>query len=454
MKELNAYRAILNALPTAIKEAEVNADKRDILSVSVIDGKIVDISASDQTTLYVRASGEKTGVVSTENLEENPEIVLKAALENSIYLQSEKIEPMNTVDFLSKQIQEEENQTHTSVDQITERLKLIEFKLKTAYSDFKRVAIDAREEIHTVGVVNSKGCDQTYSRKVAELKILASGNGGERDFFIIESISAQKFEEISVDEILNRLNQWQNTKVMDMECLAGSYKAVLSNTVMTNILITAWKLFSGQNYRSNSTVFANKLGHKIASDSVNIMDLPILKGSGYEFPFDCEGSEGIQTALVKNGVLTGLLNNLTTAAEIQQRSTGNAGRTPTLIKGIDITVTPKNFCLMPGENSLDELLHEMKEGIYIYESYDVFHSINVGSGDYAIPCNVIVVQDGKKIGKADGVTINGNIADLFRDIISIGKEMAYLPLEMQKTYLVASPAVLVASVAVSGSRGH
>lgn len=450
MKELSAYKEAMKQLPSDIREAEVNADKQDILSAQMCDGKITSLSLSDQTTLFVRVTGESTGFVSTEDLEEDAGEVMAAALENSRYLKAGKIERLHTPDSLTRQIQEEEVR-HTELDKVKESLLFVTEQLKSWFPDLTNIIVGAEERVHTAGVVNSNGCDQTYSRKVAELTISACEKGEEQNFFLLESASDIELDRIDIEWIRKKLNLWKANKIPDIECKAGSCKAVLDGSVLANMFITAWKLFSGQSYITNSTIYSGRIGSKIASDTVTLMDLPVIEGCGYEYPFDCEGSAGMEAVLVENGILRGLMHNLETSKALGVKSTGNAGRTSSLVKGTDITITPKNFCLKPGEKSLDELLAELGDGLYIYQSYDVYHSINSGSGDYTIPCNAILVKDGKRMGKIDGMTMNGNISEFFQGILSVGRELSYKPLDLHKSYMAAAPSVLVSSVTVSGS---
>lgn len=450
MKELNAYRKAMKQLPKGIREAEVNAEKQDILSAQMCDGKITSLSLSDQTTLFVRVTGQSTGFVSTENLEEDVRKVMGTALENSRYLKNGRVEKLHSLKSLTKQIKEEE-ESHSELEKVKDTLLTVTEQLKNWLPDLTGITVSAEERIYTVSVVNSNGCDQTYSRKAAELTISAYEKGEEQNFFLLESASDIELDQINIDEIGEKLNLWKANKVPDIECKGGTYRAVVDGSVLANMFVTAWKLFSGQSYITNSTIYSDKLGNKIASDLVTIIDMPAIEGCGYEYPFDCEGSEGREAVLVEAGILKGLMHNIETANVLGVKSTGNAGRTPSLVKGTDITITPKNFCMKPGRKSLLELLEELGDGLYIYQSYDVYHSINIGSGDYTIPCSAILIKDGKRIGKADGMTMNGNMSDFLQSICSIGKELSYKPLDLHKAYMAAAPSVLVSSVSVSGS---
>ena len=171
--------------------------------------------------------------------------------------------------------------------------------------------------------------------------------------FFIEKI--KKREEFQLPQIRNC-----------QETLAG----VIDGSVLCNIFITAWQMFSGVAYVNHSTVLYDKLGKKLFPECIEISDLSEIEQSGYQFPFDCEGTKGEEVKIIEKGVFKNLLHNLTTAKILGTTSTGNAGR-KALLSGtihIDTTVIPKNLCMLPGNKSLSELLKELEDGIYIFES--------------------------------------------------------------------------------------
>lgn len=194
---------------------------------------------------------------------------------------------------------------------------------------------------------------------------------------------------------------------------------------------------------------------QIGGSVLNITDRITRKGSGYRFQADCEGSESQDVKLVTNGVLTGLMSNLTSgnveAAEAGVRSTGNAGRKAMISGNIhtDVVTIPKNFGIEPGTHSLQELLEEMGDGIYIYESFDMFHSVNTVSGEFTIPCNGILIKDGKPNGVVKGLTISGKVQDILADTRLVGKDTDVCPMLMLNSFTVASPGLLVEKLNVS-----
>ena len=123
-----------------------------------------------------------------------------------------------------------------------------------------------------------------------------------------------------------------------------------------------------------------------------------------------------------------------------------------MISGVvqtDIVVVPKNFTVMPGNTSAGKLVGEMKDGLFVNQSFDVFHSINLASGDFSIPCEAVIVKDGVKTGRAEGITMEGNLLDLFRNVTAAGKEMETLAMPIIKNFAVACPALRVSKIKFS-----
>lgn len=451
MKELNAYRKHMCNLPASAVEAEAQAEKEDILSVSVSGGKPAGAAASDQTALFVRVSGEKTGLAYTQNLDQDPSEVLQRAFENSKYSQAAGREAMHSPESAGTVLSETER-GHIDAEKLKRRAAELEKAITAEAGELSYSIVSLTETVRTVGLVNSKGCDKTYSRVNYEAQVSLSQET-DRGHYLFDALqSAPTFEEITADYFLAQLSHWKALQLPACTCVTGSTRAVLDASVMCNIFATAWQMFSAPFYLSKNTPLAGKLGEKIFSDAVSIRDCPVRTGSGYQFPFDCEGSEGKEAELVRAGRLIGLLQTLTAARTMGLPTTGNAGR-KTLMSGnvhTQVAAMPKNFLFMPGSESLHALIASLSDGIYIHESFDVFHSINIASGSFTIPCKGIVVKDGHFMGVASGLTMNGNVCDLLANVETAANDIQMLPMHMLKSYTVAAPSVLVANLQING----
>ncbi len=455
MKELEQYRAAMSRLPEGCREAEAQAERQKKLSVELVDGMPGAMSLSEQTELFVRASGEKTGMVYTQKLDEDPDKVIRQALVNSEAGQSPKPEPMCAPGLWEQlgrsQTREEVPVPEVSVPELKEFGRALSQVLQKECAQGDRVRISLGQTILTMGLVNSLGMDTAASgsRYTAEV-MTDSGYAG--------YLSAPGLEELSADYFLEEMERWKRTRLPVIPSTSGIFRAVLSSGVVNNILITAWQMFTGSRALGGTTPFAGKEGQQIFSPCVTIRDYKGGRDSknsvtcGFSWELDCEGVPSQDLTLVENGVLKGWMHNLSSAWQAGAASTGNAGR-KTLLSGnihTDTLIMPKNFTIESGNASLGELLADCGDGIYIFENYDQFHALNVASGDFAFPCKGIRICDGKLTGVMEGLTMNGNVAGLFSHIEKLGRDRAVNPLVMYDSYTVSGPSMLVRELRISG----
>ena len=73
----------------------------------------------------------------------------------------------------------------------------------------------------------------------------------------------------------------------------------------------------------NDSILKNKMGTKIGSELVTIVDDASMDAFGY-YPYDAEGVKTSKNILVKDGVLTSLLSSRETASKLAIESSGNA----------------------------------------------------------------------------------------------------------------------------------
>lgn len=105
----------------------------------------------------------------------------------------------------------------------------------------------------------------------------------------------------------------------------------------------------------------NSLGRRIGSEEANISDDPTLITSNGFSPVDDEGVAGRKRRLIKNGVISEFLHNRSTAAELGTSSNG-ASRSVGFDR--EPIIRMSNTFVEPGDYTKEELLKEVKEGVY------------------------------------------------------------------------------------------
>lgn len=433
MKQVQkAYESYLRKIADQPGLWEVNGETRENLQIIFQNGRQIAGGSSHQTVLYARAGSSSTGYAVSQRLTEEPETLLRQATANGTALENPLLAQGN-----SDMISTEEQQVLSG----TGRLQTI---LQNAGQELPcdGAALTAKEVVHHQWVVNQKNFSRFYSRRQYEVKAEAMG----RSF----QISAAKPQRLPLNDLAADMRDWQQCCCLPEGHLAsGTYRAVLSNYVMCKFWITGWQLFNGRQYAAGTGAFQHRLLQRIASEKVNLQDVPALPEGGYQAPFDCEGSEGVPAKLVEQGILCGLMHNLESAQAMQAVSTGNAGRTAGLVVGTDIVVTPRNFVMQPGDASTEELLEQVGDGLYIYDAFDEFHAVNAASGQFSFPCSAVWVRGGRKTEKITGLTMNGFMGDLLENVLAVGNRLCYMPLLMHDTWQTAAPAALVSEIRIT-----
>ena len=156
------------------------------------------------------------------------------------------------------------------------------------------------------------------------------------------------------------------------------------------------------------------IGKKVGSDILSIYDSGLEEGSGYVL-FDDEGTRTKKTYLIKNGVLTGRLHNVITAADMDEELTGNARAINTDYEPI---VRMTSTIIDAGKDTFDDLVKGIKHGYFI-------KTVKHGSGmsTFTIAPNIAYeIVDGKIGEPVKIAVITGNVFETLGLIDGLSNE--------------------------------
>lgn len=165
-----------------------------------------------------------------------------------------------------------------------------------------------------------------------------------------------------------------------------------------------------------------KIGSKLGSDILNIMDNPTLPDKLGFYKYDDEGVEARPTQLMKNGVLTGRMHSRRTAAEFGEPLSGHCVAQDYRFAPL---IRMGTIFIQPGTASLEELLSMLGNGLYILDAKGGAtsgESFTFGA-QYGY-----VVKDGKIGEMIRDINVSGNLFETLKNISGIGND-----LELSKT---------------------
>jgi PmbA protein len=80
-----------------------------------------------------------------------------------------------------------------------------------------------------------------------------------------------------------------------------------------------------------------------------------------------------------------------------------------------------NLVIAPGDDDLDGLLRRMSRGLLITEQLG--QGVNPVTGDYSRGAAGFWIEDGAIAYPVEEITIAGNLKQMFRDIVAIGRDV-------------------------------
>lgn len=190
-------------------------------------------------------------------------------------------------------------------------------------------------------------------------------------------------------------------------------------------------------YRSASFL-TGKLGERVASEDVTILDDGLRAGGFGSRPFDDEGVPASVTPVIEKGVLRNYLLNCYAARKLNLRTTGNAARG---VAGPP-SVGPKNFYLAAGAYTPEQIVRSIRKGFYVTEL--IGFGVNVVTGDYSRGAAGMWIENGELAFPVEEITIAGNLAEMLAHVAMVGSDLEF------KSSL-AAPTLLVEGITVAGT---
>ena len=189
-------------------------------------------------------------------------------------------------------------------------------------------------------------------------------------------------------------------------------------------------------YREASFL-AGRLGERIASELVHVIDDGRRPGGLGSKPFDGEGLPTRRNVVIDRGRFTSYLLDSYSARKLGAESTGNAARSP----GSAPMAAPTNLWIEPGEQSFDEIVASTPRGLIVTELIGM--GFNPVTGDYSQGAAGLWIEGGEIVRPVEEVTIAGNFGDMLANIDAVGSNLLWLG-------SVASPPLRVTAMTVAG----
>jgi TldD protein len=162
--------------------------------------------------------------------------------------------------------------------------------------------------------------------------------------------------------------------------------------------------------------FAGRLGQKVASEKVTLVDDGSVPGMYGSEAIDDEGEPTRKNVLIEKGVLTGYLCDRKGARELGREPTGSGRRQSYCFEP---SSRMHNTYLAAGDDDEDEMIRSMGEGLFVKE---------LGGGNGGVEFSIEVkdafwVRNGEISHQVRGITLSGNCMDIIRRVDRVGRRL-------------------------------
>jgi TldD protein len=159
------------------------------------------------------------------------------------------------------------------------------------------------------------------------------------------------------------------------------------------------------------------LGKRFGGEHLDIIDDPTMPDLRGSYEYDDEGTPARKTYLIREGVLEGRLHSRETAAKMEETATGNARAINYFFPPI---VRMSNTFIEPGNASFEQMLGDIKEGVYVKDWYGGTTSLEMFTFSAG---EAYMIRQGRLAELLRPVVLTGNVFTTLQNIDAIGDDL-------------------------------
>lgn len=405
----------------------------------------IEITIYDNKEYVSEVENEKINFIDIKNnifykvkaRKENKTVILDSNYlnEDLIDLLEEKIEYIDSnvedkfLDLLDNNniIQIKENKDFSKcVDKIINLTKLEE--------DIFNLTATLSYNISKIQIINDKGVNIENVNSYYDFAIISYGRKEDKvvnayrtvmqkDFNLNELVILRK--EV-IEEVKNKFNKNKiNSK---------KYKCLFKQEVIEELLSEIIEAISLKSVNLNLSLFKDRIGEKIFSEKISLVEDPCGESNITRYLFDEEGNKTYKKSIIENGILKLFISNNKESSKNNMISTSNA---------FD-EIGVRNLMLLPGEKSEKEIIKNIKEGLIITDIAGAGgQAIDIVSGSISLLVNGFYIVNGKVDYYFEQAIMTSTIKEIFNNVLEISNTVQY------SNEIVRSPSLLIDDIIIN-----
>ncbi len=422
-----AYNILDTALSTGASFAEIFMEDNVKNSVSVINGKVDRALSGRDYGLGIRLiCGEKaiyvyTNDTASDNLLKMAKEAAQAVKGNSRYV-VKSFDKKDCYGGIGRAVIMPE----------TVKKKVIADMLKEASdaafsygNSISQTQMSYSDSVQNVCIINSEGLwvtDKRVRTRTAVSAVASNESEKQTGYFGPGAMRGFEFyDTINLNELAREAARSADTMLKAKECPSGKMDVIMDNGFGGVIFHEA----CGHGLEitavsKNASVFADKLGEKIASSKVTAVDDGTIEGKWGSINVDDEGIPAQRKVLIEKGVLKSYMSDRFNGARVNYGLTGSSRRQSYRFMPV---ARMTNTYIDKGNDKVEDIIANTQYGLYA--KYMGGGSVNPASGEFNFAVNeAYLVRNGKICEPVRGATLIGKGSEVLMNIDMVGDNLS------------------------------
>ena len=250
------------------------------------------------------------------------------------------------------------------------------------------------------------GRERSSHHSVGCALIAGQGDGMQRDGWYSSALAREDLE--SAAAIGRRAAERTVARLQPRSMATAQMPVLYSPEVARSLIGSLLGAVSGGALYRRASFLLDSVGTRLFPDWFQVEELPLLRRGLRSSAFDGDGVATRNAALITDGVLQRYILGSYSARKLGLTTTGNAG-------GVH------NLKVAANAGDLSSIARQMGEGLLVTELMG--QGVNGVTGDYSRGAGGFRVENGEISYPVDGITIAGNLKDMFASIEAVGSDV-------------------------------
>lgn len=308
----------------------------------------------------------------------------------------------------------------------TDFMKLADKHARAYSNEVSQVRVNYLDHVQNIMVANSEGLyveDQRVRTRFTVESVAKNGDimqtgamrpGASKGFEFIQTLD--------IEGISKEASRIATTMLHADECPSGKMPVIIENEFGGVIFHEACGHgLEATGVAKGNSVFAGKIGQKVASDVVTAIDDGTLDNEWGTLNVDDEGTPTRKNVLIEKGILKGYMIDKLNGRRMGMESTGSGRR-----ESYKFAPTSRmtNTFIDKGESKVEDMISNTENGLYC--KYLGGGSVNPATGDFNFAVlEAYLVENGKITTPVRGATLIGNGPDTLNKIDMVGDNLGH-----------------------------